>query len=1029
MKRGSSFSVILVAVAASLVGLICLRDLQVQYAPSPLKRSMSVSFYWEGASPAAVEAKVTSVLEGVLSGARSCSGVSSRSAQGYGSVSLDFGKHTDMEAARFEVASILRNIYPKLPEGVSYPSISLGTGGRARSSAMTWVVKGSMPSLEIDKYLRDNVLGKISSVAGVDGVSLYGATPFQWTITYDSDAAAVLGISYHDIASAFASWKSVSSPGMAQTPGGYMPVKVLATDSDDLGAIPVKNVGGRIVHLGDIATFSWHEAVPGSYYRLNGLNTITMNVSIGSDANLLKTASALRSRMSELSASFPDGISASLSYDSSEYMQKELGKVYFRTGLCILLLLLFVLIINRSWRYMLMIAVTLAVNLLLAVVVYYIAGISIHIYTLAGLTVSLGIIIDTSIVMIDHYSYYHDRSVFLSIVGAVATTVVSLLVVLLLPDGDKANLVDFIWIIIINLAVALAVSYFFVPALLDSFPARWKERLRPVKSRRRIVRFSGRYEKYIEWGLKHRWLYVLALVAMFGIPLCFLPEKIVHEEGTPLKRSEEIYNKVVGWKPYADNKNTVDKILGSSIALFGKALSRSDFFREPSRRVLLIRAGMPEGCNVGQLNTVMRSMENYLAQFDEIETFTTEIRSYDNGEIRVEFLPEYEHTSFPDVLKAQVTRMAANFGGANWVVSGVNDSYFNNYVNTNMKNQRISLSGYNFEDLLSYAGILRDRLSANKRIQGAEIWGGDGYEAPGYEFNVDYDFGSMAVLGISPYRYYEELSSILYDSGIGSIMTDGTLSDVVLRSSKADEFDLWNVENTGVAVDSSLVKLSEVGSVGKERSAMEIYRENQAYVLNVCFNFIGSYELMSRVLKEQVTAMNSEVLPIGYRAYIPSYSFRTPDKGRYALLILLVIAVIFAVCSIIFNSIRKPFAIIGIIPISFVGIFLAFGLSHFTFDQGGFASFVMVAGLVVNAGIYIIVAMNRNSYIKAFNHKIIPITLTVISTILGLIPFLFDGPTEVFWFAFAIGTIAGMVMSLVALFFWFPIFLLSRPRR
>lgn len=122
------------------------------------------------------------------------------------------------------------------------------------------------------------------------------------------------------------------------------------------------------------------------------------------------------------------------------------------------------------------------------------------------------------------------------------------------------------------------------------------------------------------------------------------------------------------------------------------------------------------------------------------------------------------------------------------------------------------------------------------------------------------------------------------------------------------------------------------------------------------------------------------------------------------------------------------------IPVSFVGVFLMFGLSDFTFDQGGFAAFVMLCGVVVNAGIYLVDTFRKDrsgrsdvrKYIRAFNHKMNPIMLTVISTVLGLVPFLFDGPEEVFWFAFAVGTIAGMFFSLIALVVCLPVFCLKK---
>ena len=109
----------------------------------------------------------------------------------------------------------------------------------------------------------------------------------------------------------------------------------------------------------------------------------------------------------------------------------------------------------------------------------------VHIYTLAGITVSLGIIIDSSIMMADHYSYYRNRTVFSGLLGATATTIGALCIILLLPEKDKANLEDFSKVIMINLSVSLLTAWFFVPSLLDRFPVRRNDWLRPVRSRRR----------------------------------------------------------------------------------------------------------------------------------------------------------------------------------------------------------------------------------------------------------------------------------------------------------------------------------------------------------------------------------------------------------------------------------------------------------------------------------------------------------------------------------------------------------------
>lgn len=188
--------------------------------------------------------------------------------------------------------------------------------------------------------------------------------------------------------------------------------------------------------------------------------------------------------------------------------------------------------------------------------------------------------------------------------------------------------------------------------------------------------------------------------------------------------------------------------------------------------------------------------------------------------------------------------------------------------------------------------------------------------------------------------------------------------------------------------------------------------------------------------------MNGSVLPLGFRASDDRGGWYYDHKEKYAWLILLVIAIIFVICAVHFNSLRLPLAIILMIPLSFVGLFLAFGVSDYTFDKGGFAAFVMLSGITVNAGIYLVSewraeALSRHpgastrhprldrgslrAYLRAFSRKIRPISLTILSTVLGLVPFLFDGPSEVFWFAFAVGTIAGLLFSVLALLLWLPV--------
>ena len=152
--------------------------------------------------------------------------------------------------------------------------------------------------------------------------------------------------------------------------------------------------------------------------------------------------------------------------------------------------------------------------------------------------------------------------------------------------------------------------------------------------------------------------------------------------------------------------------------------------------------------------------------------------------------------------------------------------------------------------------------------------------------------------------------------------------------------------------------------------------------------------------------------------------------SNYKLLFLIVV-MIFFICSILFNSLLRPLAVIMTIPISFIGIFISYYVLQIKFDQGGLAAFVLLSGLTVNSAIYILNDYDSlcrekgirglRIYLKSFNGKIIPILLTILSTVLGFVPFLIGSDRDPFWFSLAVGTIGGLIFSLIAIVVYLPV--------
>ncbi len=353
----------------------------------------------------------------------------------------------------------------------------------------------------------------------------------------------------------------------------------------------------------------------------------------------------------------------------------------------------------------------------------------------------------------------------------------------------------------------------------------------------------------------------------------------------------------------------------------------------------------------------------------------------------------------------------------------------------NYKNSHILLTGYNYDQLYKYAEQLEEKLLENPRVEKTEITSSQSWRSnTRYEYNLQVDKNLLASLGLRYSDYTNSLFTQLYLQNLKPFYNQTELQPVVLVSSQNTNYNKWDFYNLPVDTENGQKKLSQAGEITKRLTGKSIFKKDQVYQTYLNYNFIGPGPLSKMVQDREIEAIN-EILPLGYKAQKPDsyWYWNRKDKKQYYLL-LLIIVIIYFITSILFESLLKPLAVISLIPISFIGVFLTFYLFDFNFDQGGFASFILLSGLVVNAAIYIINDFNNlikrqnksltiKTYLKAFNQKIVAITLTILSTVLGLIPFIWGGQTEVFWFAFAVGAMGGLIFSMVAIIVFLPVFL------
>lgn len=974
LRKGiSSFSVIVSFVALALLGCVLSPLLPVKLAPSETLPSVSVSYSFPEASARTVETEVTAPLEAMLSRVSGIRHINSRSRKGSGRITLEFDRRADMEKARFEVSMIVRQARSSLPEGTSYPRVSVKQlDSESSRPFMSYTVNAPVSPRSILSFSEKSIRPVLSAIKGVANVELSGAMPMEWRVVYDPNKLATLNLTPDDLVSAI-------SKRDRQTSATIDPESVFIAMRD-----------GRKVVLSDVAQVTHREASPSGYFRINGLNSIYLNISASQDANQIEVSRKVKEALDLVD--MPDGFMIDLSYDASAVMSEELDKIYFRTGLTVLILLLFVALITANLRYLLIITIGLTINMAVAFLLYYLLGVEIQLYSLAGITISLNLVIDNLIVMTEHVSRHRTLRAFSAVLAATLTTCGALTVVFFLDEKTLLSLKDFTVVVIVNLSVSLAVALFLVPALVERMGLRLSGR---HKRRRRIVAAVYRaYHKVLSFLCRFRWVVFALFAAAFG------------------------------WGVYV----FVTKVYE------GGYFANSD--HEP---VLEIAASLPNGSTLPQMNALISKMEAFLSGQEGIRQFQTYVSGPRRASISVYFKPGYQR-EYPYRLKSEAVSKALTLGGGSWSVYGLEDQGFNNDVREGAGSYRIKMRGYNYDELSELARELADTLLTIKRIKEVTINSEFSYYKDDYtEFYLDIDKERLAKDSLSVSDLFRAIRSETgRDIGAGFISGKDGAENIRLCSSASNR-DVWGFMRYPMPVGGRGIKLSDYASIEKRQTPPDVVKKDQEYVLCLQYEYIGSSKAGDRVL-DRILSEFTPTLPLGYHAERDEYKWQSEIGGEKYWLLDLVAVIIFFISSILFNSLRQPLAVILVIPVAFIGVFLTFYLFSLKFDKGGFAAMILLAGITVNAAIYIINEYNSlrrkasrtgnrlSLYLRAFRRKISAVMLTVLSTVLGFIPFLIGDTMEGFWFPLAAGTMGGLLLSLLAIFILLPLLLLPRKQ-
>ncbi|WP_160712305.1 efflux RND transporter permease subunit [Chitinophaga solisilvae] len=1018
----SPIRTVLIFSAACMLCLLLIPYLQVTQRPVMSTNTINISFSFTNAGPEEVEQYGTSVIESVCAQLPQLSSISSRSLNNAGTVALKFEDGADMQLKHFEVAALIRRHFRERPPGMSYPLLEdRSAEGDREEPQLVYTINGPGTAMTVSKDAQEFFAKELSLIQGVKKVSISNAGEARVVILFDRKKLLALHLQQTDIVAAIQERIKDSYPGAVSTTGAdqlFIRLNAPLTDVEQLGDIPVSNKLQEVYYLKNIAAITTGEPDVTEYYRINGNNSVTISLLLHETGNMITVARKVRHCMNTIASGLPSGYNLSLRKDLAADLETELEKNQYRTLLAVSILLLSSFLFYRRWQHVLNLLLSLLVNVCLTLLLVYLLGIRIHMYTLSGLAVAFGIMIDHAVIIIDYYHQYRNRRVFMALLTATLATVMALLLVFLLPESEKVKLEDFAVIICISLFTSLITNLWFTVGLYNLFRPATAETARIKRSTRRLLQFVHGYAGCIAFLARRRKLFLCLLILAFGVPFFLLPDRWEKQEWYNEMNNAVIYHKQV--------KPVLDKWLGGSMGLFYRGMIRGGGQGGNGPDKLMVKARLPFGSDISMMNEIMLHMEAGIKNTQGITGFVTHISGGESGNIEITFADNAAIQGIPYAVKSRMISMAEQWGGVEWDIYGQGNA-FSNSVNDARHSFSVMVTGYNYDEMLQQEQLLADKLLRHKRIQQVDI------NKPADNqrlLNLKIDNQQLALSRISNSALFKGLQQNTTEMQIASLKREDRTYPVLLQEQQARDYTSWHLmEGRNNINGKKIVKLNQLGRLVAQEITPDIAKIDRRYVGTVSFDYKGDASFGKKFLDKCLEEMKTE-MPPGYAVKDNDEKEEAASALSRYWLILLLLAGNFIVCSMLFESLRQPFYILITVPASFIGLFLAFAFSGADFDQGGFAAFILLGGLVINAGIFIVHDFNKKR--KSFANynfaltKVIfnrgrTILLTTIATMGSMLPFLLEAEPEPFWYPLAIGTTGGLLFSWVAVFVVLPV--------
>lgn len=952
-----------------VLGAVSFSRLSIDLMPEITYPTISVVSDYGNVGPQEMEELVTRPLEETLAAVQGVEEITSTSTEGRSVVRCSFAWGTDLDVAANDIRDRLDRTLGRLPEEMERPTIR--KFDISSIPIMNMGVASDINPLELRQLVEDQVKYRLERVPGVAALNIWGGLYREIHVNLNAARLKALGLSPDAIIAALRNENRNIPAGLYErgnlevlirTQGEYLSL-------DEIGRTVVTLRQGVPIQIRDVATVvdSWEEVR--ALNRLNGQPSLRMAVNKQSGANTVEVAAAVNREIARINLDLPQ-IRITPNFDSSVFIRQSINSVANSTLFGGLLAIVILLLFLRNLSSTSIIATAIPISIIATFGLMYFSNFTLNIITFGGLALGIGMLVDNAIVVLENIYRYREQGlraiesarkgaseVSGAIIASTLTTIVVFFPVVFIRGMSGIMYQQMAYVVVFSLLCSLLVALTLVPMLSSRFlryhPVQHGARIGRMEkiytvSQEAFEQLERGYARLLQRSLQRRRQVVLGALGLFVFSL-FLIRFIGVELMPQADEGEVMIN--------------LEAEIGSRLPVIDRiALEVEE----------IVRREVPE-------------MTNMMARVGEGNT----------AEVRITLVPKAQRRRSSEEVANALRQATSRIPGVTIRIRQGQNFMTRRMGQGSGNAVSVEVRGYDLAVAHELANRVNGIVKEVPGITDTEISRKEG--SPEQMIRIDRQ--KAADLGLTVSRIGEALQTAVGGTYASWFRQGGKEYRILVRLSEeerrnlSDLLDLTVINNRGVPV-----MLRNVVTTEPQEGPSRIERKDQERIIYVTSNYTGRD--MGSIITDIRAQLRRLPMPKDF-AILFGGDYEEQQEAFQELMVALILAIllVYLVMAGQFESFRDPFIVLFSIPMAVIGVTLTMVLTGTIFSLQAFIGCIMLAGIVVNNAILLVDHTNQlrrehgmelmEAIATAGSHRLRPILMTTLTTVLGLLPLSF----------------------------------------